>query len=113
MCQEDQVESSKCMLNAKDEEYLIMVTGRDKELRILSGRLSKLQNEFDLLAVPSKANSKCAEVVESELELTKESVRKANATISEFKVNEHNSYSCICNTCHTNMIFLLVNHRIT
>ena len=49
------------MLNAKDEEYFIMVTGRDKELHTFSGRLSKLQNEFDLSA----------------------------ATISEFKVNEH------------------------
>ena len=69
------------MVNAKDEEYLIMVTGRDKELRTLSGRLSKLENEFDLLA-------DCAEVVESELEI-------ANATISEFKVNDHKGYSCI------------------
>ena len=113
MCQEDQVESSKCMLNAKDEEYLIMVTGRDKEMRALSGRLSKLQNEFDLLALSSKANSDRAEVVESELKITKDSVRKANATISKFKVNENKGFSCICNTCHTNMIFLLVNHRIT
>ena len=76
-----------------------MVTGRDKDLRTLSGGLSKLQNEFDLLALSSKANSDRAEVVESELEIAKDSVRKANATISEFKVN--------------NMCFLLVNHRIT
>ena len=76
------------MVNAKDKEYLIMVTGRDKELRTLSGRLSKLQNEFDHLADR-------AEVVESEPEITKDSVRKANATISEFKVNEHKGYSCI------------------
>ena len=81
VCQEDQVESSKCMLNEKEEEYLIMVTGRDKQLRTHSGRLSKLKNEFDLLADRT-------EEVESELEI-------ANATISEFKVNDHKGYSCI------------------
>ena len=70
--QDDQVESSKCMLNAKDEEYLVMVTGRDKELRTLSCRLSKLQNEF--------ADS------------VRDSVRKAHATISELKVNESKGY---------------------
>ena len=63
MCQEDQVESSKCMLNAKDEEYLIMVTGRDKELRTLSGRLFKLQNEFDLMVLSSKANLDRGEIL--------------------------------------------------
>ena len=66
-----------------------MVTGRDKELRILSGRLSKLQNEFDLLTLSSEAKSDRAEVVESDLEITKDSARKANAIISKFKANEH------------------------
>ena len=89
VCQEDQVERSKCMLNAKDDEYLIMVTGRGKELRTLLGRLSKLQNEFDISALSSKANSDHAEVIESELEITKDSIRKANVPISELKVNEH------------------------
>ena len=74
---------------------LIMVTGRDKELRAISCRLSKVQNEFDLLALSSKAHSDHAEVVESELEIANYYARKANATISEFKVNEHKGYSCI------------------
>ena len=81
-----------------------MVTGRDKELRTLSGRLSKLQNAFDHLADR-------AEVVESELEITKNLVRKANAAISEFKVNEHKGCSY---RMHVTLItFLLVNHRTT
>ena len=82
MFQDDQVESPKCMMNAKDEEYLIMVTGRDKELRTLSCRLSKLQNEFDRLALSSKSHS----------DSVRDSVRKAHATISELKVNESKGY---------------------
>ena len=54
---------------------LIMVTGRDKELRAISCRLSKVQNEFDLLALSSKAHSDHAEVVESEMEIANYSVK--------------------------------------
>ena len=73
-----------------------MVTGRDKDLRAdlraLSCCLSKLQNEFDRLALSSKPHLDHAEVVKSELEIANRSVRKANATISESKVNESKGY---------------------
>ena len=55
--------------------YLIMVTGRDKELCVLSCHLSKLQNEFDRLALSSKSHSDHAEVVESEMEIANYSVK--------------------------------------
>ena len=83
---------------------LIMVTGRDKELRAISCRLSKVQNEFDLLALSSKAHSDHAEVVESELEIANYYARKANATISELKVNESKGYLY---TIHVTLIYIL------
>ena len=66
------------------------------------------------MVLSSKAISDRAAILQSELEVTKDSVRKANATISEFEVNERKGYSCIIHLALiANMIFLLVNHRIT